>query len=825
MLPLNALSSIDRRQTRLLNLAAIFLGLYAAILSLSPAARLHTWAVDFRWQHWLGMVVWMAGVNLAHRQLVRRLPNRDPYLLPVAALLSGWGMLTIWRLSPSFGLRQTAWLLIALLVFSLGLRLPSNLDFLPRYKYVWLTSGLLLTALTLLFGANPAGADLPQLWLGCCGFYFQPSEPLKLLLVVYLAAYLAGLSTPVSGQISLSKKDDATGISRVQTGGTIFLAQIGPTLIMTGLAVLLLLAQRDLGTAAIFLFLYAVVVYLASANKWIVLSAGAALALAGLLGYLLFDVVRLRVDAWLNPWLDPSGRSYQIVQSLIAIASGGLVGRGPGMGSPSLVPVARSDFIFAALAEESGLLGTLGLLSCMGLLAGRGLVIALRAPNRFTRYLAAGLAAHIVAQSVLIVGGNLRLLPLTGVTLPFVSYGGSSLLTSFLSLLALSHISAHEENRPAPLPTSRPYLELGGVLLAGIAAAALVNGWWAFVRAPDLLTRTDNARRAIADRYVRRGAILDRSNQPLVETLGEAGEYTRVIRYPDLSPVIGYNHPVYGQSGLEASLDPYLRGLKGYPGLTLWWHHLLYGQPPPGLDIRTTLDLSVQQIADAELGPRSGALVALNPVSGEILAMASHPTFDANQLGDQWAELVKAPGAPFFNRAILGRYSVVELQPRLFPEGFPNQVIENTTSPGLPPPPGTDIQTSTDRLSPLQVALLAAILSNQGVAQPPVLVNAVNIPQTGWVILPAETKPWQALTPEATNQRLEPLRVKNAVYWETLAPVSNSSPGAYIWYVGGTMPEWNGTPVALALLLEQPDPELAKQIGQAILQAAMGYPR
>ena len=235
-----------------------------------------------------------------------------------------------------------------------------------------------------------------------------------------------------------------------------------------GIALLLLAVQRDLGTASIFIFLYAIILFIASGKKRILLISLVGLVVAGIAGYFLFDVVRLRVDAWLNPWLDPSGRSFQIVQSLMAVANGGTSGRGPGLGSPGLVPVAISDFVFVAIAEETGLVGTLGLLALIGFFVARGLRTAMRAPDSFRRILAAGLTAYIGAQSILIIGGNIRLFPLTGVTLPFVSYGGSSLLTSFLALLILLFISSQPEEEPAPLPDPQPYLILAGLVGLGL---------------------------------------------------------------------------------------------------------------------------------------------------------------------------------------------------------------------------------------------------------------------------------------------------------------------------------------------------------------------
>jgi hypothetical protein len=213
----------DQTQSRLMILAALFLFFYCIVLTLSPAVRLHSWQVAYRWDHWIAFLAWLAGFDFIYRELNRWLPDHDPILLPVTALLTGWGLLSIWRLDNTFGLRQTIWLLVSLAIFWAGLRLPRLLFSLRRYKYIWLTSGLALTALTFFFGTYPGGIG-PHLWLGCCGLYFQPSEPLKLLLVVFLAAYLAD-RLPVSFNL---------------------MALLTPTILLIGAALAILLAQRDL---------------------------------------------------------------------------------------------------------------------------------------------------------------------------------------------------------------------------------------------------------------------------------------------------------------------------------------------------------------------------------------------------------------------------------------------------------------------------------------------------------------------------------------------------------------------------------------------------
>jgi cell division protein FtsW (lipid II flippase) len=852
----------------LLALATGFVILLAVSLTLSPAARLRTWEVDYRWLHWLGVLVWVVVFWTAHLTLHRRHPDHDPFLLPAAGLLTGWGLLTIFRLTNTFGLRQSIWLAVVGGVFVLGLRRPSDLSLLRRYKYLWLTAGLALTAATLFLGTNPQGVG-PRLWLGCCGVYFQPSEPLKLLLVVYLAAYLAD-RMPNSGAATTSALPPRLS-----------LYTLGPTIVLTSLASLLLIVQRDLGTASIFLFLYAVVVYTATANWRIPLVSVLALIAAGIAGYALFDVVQLRIEAWLNPWLDPSGRSYQIVQSLLAVANGGLIGRGPGLGNPGLVPIAQSDFIFTAISEEFGLLGAVGILILLGLLLARGLRTALSASDTYRRLLAAGLTFHLTAQSILIIGGNLRLFPLTGVTLPFVSYGGSSLLVSFIELLCLLHISAAIPDQLVSASAQRIYRRLAAAALLGLAAAGLVAGWWAFWRGPDLLTRSDNARRSIADRFVQRGSLLDRKGNPLAESHGLPGDLLRVYPYAALGATIGYTDPVYGQSGLEFSLDSYLRGLQGYPALTVWQSQLLYGIPPEGLDVRLSLDLPLQRAADLVLDGQTGALVLLNAQSGEILALATSPTFDANTLAQDWQSLVSDPSAPLFNRAADGLYP-----PGAALGGF--LLAETTQSSSLPALPATmgftlgetrlscalpaaladalgpaGLLGMLDRLglftapelllptqaglrpaattnaalmlfsqadpstgsalaaTPLQMALAAAVLSNQGLRPAPLLVMAVDTPQSGWVMLPAMATPVEVFSAQAARSTARQLADPDLPIWQTTACVAYSESDGVCWYLGGTLDTWPGAPLAVAILLENAPPSLVAAIGRGYLETAL----
>jgi cell division protein FtsW len=216
-------------------------------------------------------------------------------------------------------------------------------------------------------------------------------------------------------------------------------------LLMWGVCVVILIWQRDLGTATIFFVIFMAMLYLASGQWLLLVGGGALLAVAAAVAYRMFDVVALRIDIWLNPWPEAEGRSFQIVQSLMAVSAGGILGQGIGQGSPNFIPVVHTDFVFAAIAEEWGLIGVSGLLLILALIVTRALRIALGSQHRpFAAFLAAGLGIMLATQSLLIMGGTLRLWPLTGVTLPFVSYGGSSLLTSFVAIGLLLVLSESE---------------------------------------------------------------------------------------------------------------------------------------------------------------------------------------------------------------------------------------------------------------------------------------------------------------------------------------------------------------------------------------------
>ena len=381
------------------------------------------------------VMVWALCAAGGHILLNRRLPARDPLLFPLAMLLTGWGLNLIARLVPSYTVRQTSWLVVGMAALLALTALPRDLRWLRRYRYTWLIGGLALLFLTILIGQNPADTG-PRLWLwlGFGRVYYQPSELLKILLVVFLASYFA--------EHGRYMRQDTVRLGPWQVPSPAFL---GPVLLMWGLCVIVLVWQRDLGTATLFFAVFMAMLYLASGQALLLAGGAVLLVLASAAAYHLFAVVALRIDIWWNPWPTANTGGYQIVQSLIAVASGGVLGQGIGQGYPGIIPVVHSDFAFAAIAEEWGLIGTLGVVGTLAALVVRGMRVAARARQPFNMLLAAGLSALIAVQSLLIMGGVLRLVPLTGVTLPFVSYGGSSLLTNFAAVGLLLVLSEGDE--------------------------------------------------------------------------------------------------------------------------------------------------------------------------------------------------------------------------------------------------------------------------------------------------------------------------------------------------------------------------------------------
>ncbi|MEA2641998.1 MAG: hypothetical protein QOF51_3392 [Chloroflexota bacterium] len=372
---------------------------------------------------------------LVHIVLVTRLGRADQALLPIVGMLVALGLIAVDRLEPGLVSRQSLWVgigVVALLATALGL--PS-VSWLGRYRYTWLFLGLTILAGTILFGVDPNGSGV-RIWFGFGGYYFQPAEVMKIVLVIFFASYLAEKrllithAPPRVGRLTLPP-----------------LTYLAPIVTMCLLAMALLIWQRDLGPALLFYLVFLAMLYAATGRRYIGVGL-VFLVLGGVLADHLFAHVQLRTQIWLDPWPYAQDEAYQLIQALTAYAAGGVIGSGLGYGYPEYVPAVHTDFVLAALGEELGLIGTLAIVALYLALVHRAFHIALRAPTDFAALVAAGLGAVLGIQAFIIVAGNLRILPLTGITLPFISYGGSSILANFIMIGLLLRISAESPAAP-----------------------------------------------------------------------------------------------------------------------------------------------------------------------------------------------------------------------------------------------------------------------------------------------------------------------------------------------------------------------------------------
>lgn len=642
-IPIPGLADATHRERFLLILAGVFV--------LVGGVTLHLAYPRFTLRH-LSFVVlsFVLAFATAHVSLSRSLPQRDPLLLPASALLSGWGLLMVGRLASNFLPRQATWLLFASLAMLGVAQLGQDLRWLRRYRYTWLVAGLALLAATLFLGVNPSGSGA-RLWLSLGGAYLQPSEPLKLLMVVYLASYLA-------------ERRELLVSERWQIGPWRLppLAYVGPLAVMFGLAVLLLVAQQDLGTAMLFFFTFLSMLYLAT-GQWGYVGVGVVLFLvAGAAGYARSARVAVRVSAWVNPWAGAADWAFQTVQSLLAFGTGGILGEGLGLGRPTYIPAVHTDFVFAAIGESFGLIGLLAVIVLYAILLVRGFRAAARGGRPFERLLAAGLTAGLVIQGWVIMAASVRLGPIAGVTLPFLSYGGSSLVSTFIALGLLIRISSRKQEargRKQPASTvQRPIIRLACVISLALALLAAACGYWAVARADWLVAREDNPRRVAYEQRIVRGRILDRKGTALADVaLGPSGIVTRTYPVPEAAPVVGYASLRYGTGGIEAAFDQQLRGEADRSNWERTWADLLH-RPPRGQDVQLTLDAELQQLAQRTLEQtgEAGAAVLLDAGTGEVLAMSSVPTFEPARLDEEWEGLREDPAGPLLNRATQGLY-------------------------------------------------------------------------------------------------------------------------------------------------------------------------
>ena len=555
-------------------------------------------------------------------------------LLNNMCMLTAISMIILTRISFEKAFRQFIFLAIGcvgMLIIPLFLQKGSLFR---RFSAVYFVVGVALLAYVVVMGSISYGAKLN---ITIAGIAFQPSEFVKIIFVFFIAGMLY--------------KDNSTK--------RIFL-----TSCLSAVFVLLLVASKDLGGALLYFMAYLVMIYTASQKIRYLIAGICGMGAASVAGYHLFSHVRTRFSVWLDPTADIDGQGYQICQSLFGIGTGGWFGFGIGEGLPSKIPVVEKDFIFSAISEEFGAIFAIGLiilcLSCFLMIVH----VAMKMEDVFYKYVAVGLAVLYATQIVLTVGGAIKFIPSTGVTLPLVSYGGSSLLSTLCMFgiiqgLYMRNAILKEKTEKKEKPEEslkvrcREFYVIDGLFVVIFLAMIAYMVKFVAIDSDDFINNEYNGRVALFEKDVVRGEILTSDGYLIAETLVDlSGRETRFYTYGKMfSHVTGYSKNV--KTGLEKQLN-----------FTLLNSHIdfmeeltceLSNEKKMGDNVVTTLRFDLQKAAYEALGNYDGAVVAIEPSTGKILAMVSKPGFDPNTIGEDWEELQE--GSALYNRATQGLYA------------------------------------------------------------------------------------------------------------------------------------------------------------------------
>ncbi|WP_422485279.1 FtsW/RodA/SpoVE family cell cycle protein [Gudongella sp. DL1XJH-153] len=352
----------------------------------------------------IGLVVLIYFSNF----ILSKISSGDNYIFLIVSMLISIGIIMIYRISPELGLRQLMWLTVGITMFFAAYFAIRYIGFWEKLAPLYLAACYILFAVTFVMGTRTHGAIN---WISIAGISIQPAEITKIIVVFLLASFYGGIER-----------------YRKIKNAELFLMGIMYSFIA------LLFLQRDLGAAVIFFGIFTGLQYIYSEDRRLIWANVGLSMMGAVSGYMLFDHVKVRVVTWLDPWPHINDKGYQITQSLFAIAEGGFFGTGLGRGNPSFIPLSYNDFIFSAISEEMGIFTGIGIIMLFMLLVYRGFKIALRQDSQFYRIIALGISLMFGIQSFVIIGGVLKVIPLTGLTLPFVSYGGTSAVTSFIAL-------------------------------------------------------------------------------------------------------------------------------------------------------------------------------------------------------------------------------------------------------------------------------------------------------------------------------------------------------------------------------------------------------
>ena len=574
---------------------------------------------------------------IAHIAIRKFAPGADPAILPLAFALSGIGIAFVTRLAPNLAVNQVMWLFLGVACMVVVLVVIRNLDKIANYKYTLMIVGflLLLSPLVPGLGDEILGS---RIWISIGSYSFQPGEIAKIIIVLFLAGYLA------QNREMLSVFTWRVGPFRLPDIRTLL-----PLLLMWGIALVIVVFEKDLGSALVFFFVFLIMLYVATGKKFYLIIGLGLIAIGAVGAYMFFGHVQVRVETWLNPFADAQNTGFQLTQAIYSIADGDLFGVGLGRGLAEQIPIVESDFIFAAIAEEIGLLGAAGVLLLYLCFAIRGFVTAARAKSDVSSFMAVGLTSLIVLQAFIIVGGVTRLIPLTGITLPFISQGGSSLLASFIIVGFLLRCGDEGTGVGEEVASATGSLHANSVLgrvslgkrlthsmlLCSLLFAALVANLTLImvVQADYYQNMPGNNHTMAKEARNERGTISTYDGTILAQSVKqEDGTYERVYPAGDLaSHVIGYASERFGNAGIEKSYNDTLKGQKNFASWTDVLNSLA-GTGMVGNDITLTLNSTIQQAAQDALAGQKGACVVMDPDTGAILALASSPTYDAGDI-------------------------------------------------------------------------------------------------------------------------------------------------------------------------------------------------
>lgn len=614
-----------------------------------------------------------AAFLIAHLAVRKLAPGADPALLPITFALSGTGIAFVTRIapyssSPNMATNQLIWLFVGVAAMIVALAVVRNLDKLAHYKYTLMLVGvlLLLSPMLPVIGTEISGS---RLWLKLGSFTFQPGEIAKICIVLFLAAYLA------QNREMLSVFTWDVGPFRLPS-----LPTLVPLLVMWALAFVIVVLEKDLGSALVLFLVFLVMLFAATGKKLYVVAGVILAGIAAVVLYTFFGHVQTRVEIWLDPFAYAQDAGYQLVQSLYSLADGGLFGLGIGRGmaggldNVTQLSVVESDFIFTAIGEETGLLGAAGILLLYLCFAIRGMLTAARAKSDVSSFTAAGLTAIIVLQAFIIVGGITRLIPLTGITLPFVSQGGSSLLAGFIILALLlrcgdeatgidTEIASATSTFSANSVLGRVSLgkNLTGTLIVfSLMFALLVANLTLImvVQAKDYQSMPSNGHTLAREAETERGTISTYDGVILAQSVkNDSGTYDRIYPAGDLAAhVVGYASERFGTSGIEAAYNETLKGDENYASWTDIINSLA-GVSSPGNDVTLTINSQIQQAAQNALAGYTGACVVMDPETGAVLALASSPTYDAADIEELLANASGSESSALYNRATQAVYA------------------------------------------------------------------------------------------------------------------------------------------------------------------------